>query len=142
MLRVILVEDDGDQAEDIRRALVSAFGDVSVETITSESDFQQAIYGAFDTAPHVIVIDIMIQGSAEGQSEFPAETPAFHMAGFRCEALLRSRGDATPVILYSVLDRSVLEESLARVGPNTQYVMKELHLNSLTNVIGKLVSTS
>ena len=43
MLRVILVEDDGDQVEDIKCALVSAFGEVSVETFISESDFRQAI---------------------------------------------------------------------------------------------------
>jgi CheY-like chemotaxis protein len=140
MLRVLLVEDDTDQVEDITLALDKAFGNVVVEIITTESAFRESIDRSLEKCPDVIVIDVMVQGSAEDEPELPVTEPVFHKAGFRCETLLRSRGNRTPVILYSVLDRSRLEESLAGVSPQTTYVMKEFELDSLTDAITKMIA--
>lgn len=138
-MRVVLIEDDPDQARKITTALRKAFDDLEVRLIESELEFRDRVDELISPVPAVILMDVMVRKVPKGAPDDVelalSDEDAFHQAGFRCEKLLRARSMDVPVIIYSVLDREDLTESLAKVSSRTRYIRKEYHLHPLINQI-------
>jgi DNA-binding NarL/FixJ family response regulator len=91
-LRILLLEDDHMQREDIRQALIQELG-AQVETKTTESEFRQDFEAITANPPDVAVLDVMVRwaGPSRVMPVAPDEvTRNPEQAGLRCARLLRS----------------------------------------------------
>src|SRR5262245_36884025 len=117
-MRVLLVEDDGDQASEIAGELRARFGGVIVEVLPTEYDLVQRMPEIIKRPPEVILLDVMLRRTpmVQGQEiEFPLDVGFSHDAGIRCAKSLRDKGSKVPIILYSVLDPSDVADGLEKL---------------------------
>ncbi|MDQ3802387.1 MAG: hypothetical protein M3416_00805 [Acidobacteriota bacterium] len=132
-LKILLVEDDHVQAEEIREDLEEALSNVEykIEMIDSEQGF----YNRLDTievdAPDLIIMDVMLRWAHPSpEIAAPAEVIVgkHYRAGFRCLKRLAERQTARRinVILYTVLQkRDDIENEVRALPPNVVYLVKE-----------------
>lgn len=141
-LRILLLEDDHMQSEDIRHALVKALG-AQVETKTTESEFRHDFDVIASNPPDVAVLDVMVRWASPSRNmpAAPDEVTRYpEMAGLRCARLLREAAStkAIKVILYSVLPKEEIGEDEL---PGTTYLVKEADWQSLVDEVKKLSTT-
>ncbi len=114
-MKIWLVEDDFLQAETIEKALSEHYSEVVI--ITSESEFCRRVEEIVKGQPCALVLDVMLRWADPGP-ETPVPPPIVkdkgpYLAGFRClEKLAEAGGQALPVVLFTVLDRSDVEAPL------------------------------
>lgn len=144
-MRVILAEDDHLQAEHIRLWLREAWPDIEIETIETESEFCSRLSALSDRLPNIFIMDLILRWSDPGPNMEapPAESQTKHNAGLRCARLLQ-QNPATrhiPVILYSVLERTVMREEASEFPPHVQYLEKEASPGRLIRMVGSFVAS-
>jgi len=114
---ILLIEDDCQQSETIKRAIERRYQSVSVELIESESDFCQRLHSLPDSKrkPRVVICDVMLPWAspAPDAPTQPREVAegTFRKAGLRCWARFREHQDlrSVPWIYFTVLDEKTID---------------------------------
>ena len=114
MKRVVLVEDDPEQANSIKACIMRHLVDVDVEVIEDESDFCEwlARLAPGDPATPVLIVScIMMPWDSERLTDPPEASKDFRWAGLRCWKRFRERADLKniPWIYFTVLDELTMQ---------------------------------
>ncbi len=130
-MKILLVEDDHLQAEEIRHALSEVIPDTTFERVDSEYGFRCLVDDINAPPPDVVIMDVMLRWthpSAE-MPEQPEDVAAekHYRAGFRC---LKYLGEKRPawrinVILFTVLEHFDIQNDLETLPANVTYLRKE-----------------
>jgi DNA-binding NarL/FixJ family response regulator len=140
-MRVLVLEDDEFQAEELQITLKTIFPGVDIELLATEHEFRQWLARDDAAVPDLAILDVMVRWTdpAEDQPDAPADVvkDGFFTAGLRCYELLAGaeRTARVPVILYTVLDHADLETSLDELPRHVAYVAKEIDDRRLTETI-------
>jgi CheY-like chemotaxis protein len=140
---IVHVEDDPLQAGFIRTALEKEFPGVRVERISTELDFYRRLE-SLDKMPDVFIVDVMLRWTDPGIEMQPppqeVERGGFYQAGIRCGRKIAAHETArhVPIIFYSMLERSDLEQELKGALVNATYLSKEPNLEELIQEIRTL----
>lgn len=138
---VILVEDDHLQAEWVESCLVAAFHGVTVNRISTESEFYSRLNDIVDSCPDVFIIDAMLRWAdpSPAMQEPPREVKdeGFYRAGLRCQRKIceHEKAQYVPIILYTVLEELDLESALRDKPPNVAYLRKDSESEPLVEKI-------
>ena len=143
-MKILLVEDDHFQTEDICEALRDAFPEVKIETIDSEHDFYGRLDVREEAAPDGIIMDGMLRWAHPSPEMPPAPEEVInekhYRAGFRCLRRLAEHKEARKinVILYTVLQPVDIKseiEALNALPMNGTYLVKESNYNAFIREI-------
>lgn len=117
MSRILLVEDNQDLAQGLRYNL-----ELEGYAVRLAEDGQEALELARETAPDLIILDLMLPG----------------IDGYQVLRTLRSRGDRTPVLILSA--RGAEEDKVRGFRLDAdQYVTKPFDLLELLERVGSLL---
>ena len=111
--RIVLMEDDDLFSEGIREALRDEFGDkIQVEEIATEGEMWSRIEELTQPPADAYILDIRVRWTHAGSQVGapPPEKNDMRVAGLRCSAAIRERCPGTPVILFSVLERTDIDQ--------------------------------
>ena len=104
--KILLVEDDHLQANELRQSLESDLG-AEVQTMSTESEFVNGFESLAANPPDFAILDRMLRWASPSRDmpEPPKDSREPEEAGLRCALRLRadSRTSKIHVILYSVL---------------------------------------
>jgi CheY-like chemotaxis protein len=145
--RVVLIEDDHLQAEDLEERLLDEnLPELDIERIPTESSFliRQRTLG--ENPPDLFIVDVMLRWTDPGPDE-PEEPPdyletgGYARAGIRLARALRadSKLASVPVILYTVLGSGDLEFGVPGLV-QIPAVKKEAELSGLTTEMRRSLS--
>ncbi|MGB8508127.1 MAG: response regulator [Pyrinomonadaceae bacterium] len=140
-MRILVVEDDHLQAEDICPRLREAFGGCEVDLIKTESEFRLQLEAIAAAPPDVVVLDMMLRWADPSPDETKApedvKLEGYFYAGVRCARLLAERESTkgVPVILYTVLEPVDVQQVKERLSPSTRYLRKQSDLTPLIDLI-------
>ena len=129
-MKILIVEDDHLQVDLIRARLQSAITHLGVRVVSTESEFRARLSEIEADTPDVIVMDVMLRwADPEPELKRPPKDihdEGYYRAGLRCQRLLaeRERTRNVPVILYTVLDRNDLAETIASLPSNVIHIGK------------------
>ncbi len=130
-MRILSVEDDPIQAQWICETIEAEFADATVECIATEQEFYAKLDAIASHPPDLILLDVMLRWTNPAPNIEPPPSEVreggFFRAGLRCERLLAARESTrrVPVILYTVLDRSDLEETVGASVAQVSFLRKE-----------------
>ncbi len=145
-MRVVLVEDDYLQAELIRQWLNDTWPQIEIERVETEAAFRNQIQVLSTRPPDVVIMDLLLRWSDPSHDfeQPPDEVKAegFYRAGLRCVELLRKNGATKhiPIILYSVLEQSGIEDELAGLRPQVSFLPKSFEPAHLIRLVGSLIA--
>lgn len=140
-MKIILVEDDHFQAEEIAEALMETFPNVELETIDSEHGFYSKLDGLKENPPDVIIMDVMLRWAHPSGTmpQAPEEvlTEKHYRAGLRCLKLMAEQRVArgAKIILYTVLQPVDIESDIKALPLNVTYLVKESNFNQFIRTI-------
>ncbi len=137
-MRILIVEDDQLQLEDIRHAMRTRYPDAELLEIRTEQEFRQRLDDTAADPPDIIILDVMIRWIRRGKSSSPNPYDTSQNAGFRCARLLDDRGIRVPIIFVTMLDRKDFDSEV----PNRNGVVilqKEASFEKLIRQIDRLV---
>ena len=105
-LRILLVEDDHLQANDLEKTLEAEFG-AEVQTFSTEHEFVRQFWTIAENPPDVAILDRMLRWASPSRDMLapPEDARDPEQAGVRCAERMAEdeRTRPVPVILYSVL---------------------------------------
>ncbi len=145
-MKVLLVEDDHFQAEQIRIALEDAFSNIEFEQVDSEYGFYCILDLIEKAPPDVILMDVMMRWTHPSLDmvEPPAEVieEKHYRAGFRCLKRLAERPQTKRIniILYTVLEPGDIENDLKALPPNVTYLRKEANYDPFIRKVRRFIS--
>jgi CheY-like chemotaxis protein len=137
---IVHVEDDQLQADLVRAVLEREFSGAKIERLSTELDFYKRLE-SLEQMPDVFIIDVMLRWTDPGIEMQPpsqeVEREGFYRAGLRCGKKIASHETArhVPIIFYSMLERSDLEQELTGVLGNVTYLSKGTNLKELIQEI-------
>ena len=135
-LKVLLLEDDHSQRQDIRDMLEEEFH-ASVEVRSSEWEFLSKWDQMLKEPPDFAILDVMVCWAkpTREQTETPEEAKHPDTAGLRCAQKIRSTPETgnVKVILYSVLSQE--EDFGMPVPEGVDVVVKEADFEDLIEAI-------
>ncbi len=144
-MKVVLVEDDYYQAEEVVEALRSAWPRIEVERVGTESEFRRRLRDFSADPPNVFIIDVMLAWAYPDpeMEEAPPEVveEKHYRAGLRCANLLRQHAGTSdaPIILYSALSRiEVVGDRL--LPPDVVFLEKESNMGRLIRLVGSFTA--
>lgn len=147
-MNILIVEDDRLQFDFINDSLSRIMGssELEIKRINNESDFRDRFDEIAARRPDIIIMDVMLRW-ADPSPNFPMPPPeiveqGFYRAGLRCVKML-VENEATreiPVIIYSVLDKSDLENDIP-VLPNVRYLDKDFDPERLKGTIATILAS-
>jgi CheY-like chemotaxis protein len=145
-MKILVVEDDHFQAEQILDALGVAFPDAICKQLDSEHSFYRLVDTIEDDLPDIILMDVMLRWT-HPDVEMPIAPDEVlrdkhYRAGFRCQRLLAER-EATrkiKMILYTVLERSDIDKEVRALPPNVTYMRKEANYEPFVRMVRRLIS--
>lgn len=138
-MRVLLVEDDHDQADFIKGFLGQELAGSEIELIRTEHEFRGRLDAIAERPPDVVVMDVMLRWTDPSPAMEPrpqdVKEGGIFEAGLRCRAQLADRPAtaAVPVILYTVLERDDLDAKY-----QAMHLGKEADSESLVHAIRSL----
>lgn len=144
-MKILLVEDDHFQAEEISEALVEAFPNVELETIDTEHGFYSNLSKIEEAPPDVIIMDVMLRWAhpSSEMPEAPDEVVAgkHYRAGLRCLKRLSERRAArrTRIILYTVLQPIDIKDDVEALPLDVTYIVKESNYNQFIRAIRSFI---
>ena len=132
-MRILVLEDDPLYEKSLRQQLEEGIPNVEIRVLHTESEFYNWTDDPASRPPDVFVLDVMVRWT-DSAEEMPApplvvRQARFFEAGLRCEERLRNRPRmaAIPVVLFTVLDRSDLENRMRAIqsARKLRYVRKD-----------------
>lgn len=126
-MKILLLEDDHLQADWIVSQLKREFG-AAVRALRTELEFRDALTGLAANPPDVAVLDVIVRWTDPAPDmvepvEEAREGPK--RAGVRCARLLLEHCPKLPIILYTVLELTDLQEGDVLPGPDVTCLSKE-----------------
>ncbi len=139
-MNILLLEDDHLQADWIRSEFEREFR-AAVRVVRTELEFRDLVPELAESPPDVAVLDVIVRWTDPApdmrkRSEDTNAGPS--RAGVRCARLLSQRCPKVPIILYTVLERSDLEDDLAGVSAKLIVLSKESRPKPLLDFIRSL----
>ena len=127
-MKVLIVEDDEDQAEDLEKTLRSAFKGIKITRIELEREFLERFDEVAEGRYDLAILDMMLEWS-DPAPNLPPPPGTFDEAGLRCHQKLKSdaRTAHVPVLVLSVLRKNLPD--------GMDYVIKT---HDLSNIIPKV----
>ena len=138
---ILVVEDDHLQDEPLSEHLRDEFPGGRVVNIRTELEFQDRLQDFREDAPDIAVMDVMLRWALPTPDMRPpppqVAEEGFYRAGLRCAELFAADSGlcAVPVIFYTILERSDLEQDGVRLQPNSLYVRKSPDMDILVRKI-------
>jgi CheY-like chemotaxis protein len=132
---ILVVEDDYLQSNLICEKLRNTFH-ANVKRLSTEMEFRQNLDELARNRPDVIIMDVMLRWTDPSpEVKIPpreVRKEGFYRAGIRCTKLLAEREETKgiPVILYTILERTDLENQLLELSPK----MHVIHLRKESEV--------
>jgi TIR domain len=145
-MKVVIVEDDYLQAEHIRSWLLEVWPHIEIEAIQTEAEFRSKLPDLSAQPPNIVIMDYLLRWSDPRPDAHlpPDEVKAagFYGAGLRCIDLLQQNDimRSVPVVLYTVLERSDIDESILRFPPNVKFLHKASEKDRLIQLVGSFVA--
>ena len=148
-MKILLLEDDHFQAEQIRGALAEAFPDVIIDQVDSELGFYDCIKRIEDShaeTPDIIILDVMVRLTHPSVDMVAAPEEVIrekhYRAGLRCQRFLASRRATKriKVILYTVLESDDIASEIKLLPPNVTYLRKEKNYEPFIRKVRRLIS--
>ena len=142
-MHIVLVEDNGLEADQIQGQLAKAFVGARVVTISSEEEFRRRLDEIVRGQPDIVIMDVMVRWTVpsprleEPPDDVKDEGP--WRAGLRCQKLLTGRAPGIPVLLYTVLRQRDLHKELKDLPGNVVYCSKEEDYRSLSQALRALM---
>jgi hypothetical protein len=143
-MRIVSLEDDEPFWDLMHEALLSAFSNVQLEWINSESTFYKRVPEFINSPPDLFLLDVMVKwaDASPDMTEPPTEVEAekYFRAGLRCHRkLLKNDRTATiPVVLYTVLEQSDMNQAAENIPSHVVLASKTGDLNGLIAIIKEL----
>lgn len=148
-MRIVIIEDDHLQYEWVKNKIdqdQGLSGAVTVERISTESEFRERFQEIATNPPDIIIIDVMLRWrdpTPQGPL-MPKEVKegGFYRAGLRCEKMLAEdkRTSQITVIIYTVLSKEDLGNEIPdRV--NVTFLSKDSELQPLLQEVRKIVGS-
>lgn len=147
-MKILLVEDDHVQAEEVRKHLHEEFHGPKITLLKTEKQFRDQFETIAGNPPDVICLDVMMRWTDPSPDLNIEQIPPnvrdekggrWRRAGVRCAKLLYEdvRTRDIPVILYTILEEEDLEGELAGLQ-NVRHVTKDSNLSVLADNIKSL----
>lgn len=143
-MRVVLVEDNRREAEELERELAEGFR-CNVSTIRTELEFCDRLDELQRNPPDLFIIDVILRWTTPGPG-FRAEPDEVRkggreMGGFRCVERLQDRLSTRgiPIVLYSHFQRFNFEKELQGMPKTVAYAEKRSDPRLLFQTIRTLV---
>lgn len=140
-MRILIVEDDYLQAEELAQKITEHFCKVDAEFVRTEHEFRERLNDLRRNPPDLFLLDVMLRWT-DPIPKMVTPPPEVEVggpfrAGLRCERLLRESPETreTPVVLYTVLEDEDLGSELEHLGNKTFYVSKDSDAQPLFEVI-------
>src|SRR5262249_43672003 len=136
-LFLVVVEDDHLQEGPLQDYLKEAFPAARVEVIPTERAFRERLEALRAHPPDLVGRDVMLRWDSPSRSAPapPAEVVAggYQRAGLRCAELIAADPGlaATPVVFWTILERSDIERDGHRLPANSRYLRKSTDLDLL-----------
>lgn len=140
-MRIVSLEDDEPFWDLLNEALQSAFSNVEVEWINSESDFYKRLPSFVEDPPDLFLLDVMVKwaDASIDMPEPPAEVEVekYFRAGLRCRRrlLAHKNTETIPVVLYTVLEQANTDQEAKSLPPNTWFASKSGDLQGLIAIV-------
>lgn len=147
-MRIVSLEDDEPFWTLLKDALEDAFPRPNLDWIHTESEFYNNFRKFVVDPPDIFLIDIMVKWAdpIENMATPPQEVveQGYYRAGLRCRKLLleNSATKLIPVILFTVLERSDIENVVHEFPANTTFVGKSGDFRELITAIKELATHS
>jgi DNA-binding NarL/FixJ family response regulator len=138
---ILVVEDDHLQDEPLSEHLRDEFPGGRVVNIRTELEFQDRLQDFREDTPDIAIMDVMLRWALPTPDMRPppqqVAEEGFYRAGLRCAELFAADSGlcAVPVIFYTILERSDLEQDGVRLQPNSLYVRKSPDMDLLVRKI-------
>lgn len=142
-MNIVLLEDDGEQAAQIAESLKSVFASSDIQTVTTESQFEDLLPQFSRNPPDLFIFDMMLKWALP-ESLDPKRPPRGHQkfAGIRCakQTLTNVATSTTPIILYSALSASEVRAEMGVIPPHVALLEKGESLVNLSLMIKSIVA--
>ena len=129
-MRVLLVEDNWEHAQEIIAHLRRSFDDVAVAHMETEWDVRQNLPKIVSAGPDIIFLDIILPWCRPSPDMPPPPDEIVsgnpYRAGLRCLDLFLSESQlsGTPILVHSVLDPERIAEGMKSVPDNVVFLRK------------------
>jgi len=138
---ILVVEDDHLQDEPLSEHLREEFPGGRVLSIRTELEFRNRLEDFRADRPDVAIMDVMLRWALPSPDMQPppqqVAEEGFYRAGLRCAELLAAdpRLRTVPVIFYTILERSDLEQDGTRLPSDSVYVRKSPDMDLLARKV-------
>jgi CheY-like chemotaxis protein len=143
-MNILLVEDDAEQIAWLIATLESYFCSLNLTVFKTEHQFRSELDSLLrQNRPDIMLIDAMLPWTnpAPDMPPRPSEVQShgFLYAGVRCQRLASAKAPDIPTIIYSILERKDLRDSLRDAPSNVKYVRKDDDARQLVQMINNMV---
>lgn len=148
-MKLVLLEDDKSQRIWIKEALVSWFSkrvELTIEEIDCEIDFIDKLQDFKENPRDFFILDVMVKWSSPRPTMIPPPADINnngpYRAGVRCIQRLEQLGIRTPKMLYTLLDKTSLQddiEALTGRGVKIHHLRKDHYREKLPEFIEELM---
>jgi CheY-like chemotaxis protein len=141
---LVVVEDDHLQEGPLEEQLREAFPDATIETIATERAFRERLADLVARPPDLVIMDVMLRWDfpTPNAPSPPEDVVAggYHWAGLRCADLMAASPALarTPVLFWTIIERSDLEREGRTLPRNTRHVRKSSDLEVLIRAVRDL----
>jgi CheY-like chemotaxis protein len=139
--RIIVVEDDHLQEGPLVERLEAACPGYRIDSVRTECEFRERLPSLRADRPDLVIMDVMLRWDDPRRD--PTEPPAtvvregFYRAGLRCVELMSidPRLASVPIILYTILEKSDLDQDSRMMSAKVFYLRKSTDLDTLVRKV-------
>lgn len=145
-MKAVIVEDDYTQADSLSSLLLKIWPQFDLNVISTEAEFRNSLPDIFTQPPNIFIIDAILRWSDPAPDLDPApddvKTQGRYRAGLRCIELLQRNASTqhVPIILYSVYERSDLEDYISAFPLNVKFLQKNSEQERLIQLVGSFIA--
>ena len=146
-MKIFIVEDDHLQYSWVKDKIEQDHalqGKVTIERISTESEFHERFEEIAANLPALIILDVMLRWRNPGPKVIPMPSEVkeggFYRAGLRCESMLANdqRTNQIPVIIYTILSKEDLGNEIPK-RINVTFLSKDSDLQPFIHAVRKVI---